>query len=191
MYCLEANSDSPIIELRQGLPILRAGEIAQTACQSLLRVTAGHGPDQGTAGPSKFCQNHPPTTIKHQNQPIKQNERKKKIRKKAPLPLKKKINQWLKLKSYQQTDHVSLLKGVKCGKAFQPYPRQLDPRGVQCFPRPATPSSRYSRETNRPIPFPFPDPGAKGDWQASSLPPGGKQQILGTQDLLGAETSVG
>lgn len=38
MGCLEANDDSPVTEHRQGLLILRAGEIAKKGCQVLLHV---------------------------------------------------------------------------------------------------------------------------------------------------------
>lgn len=148
----------------------------------------GMGLTKELLGRASFVRTTPPTTTKHQNQPIKQKERRK--LEKPPTSIKKKN------KSVTQTQKLPTNRpcftSKRCqGKAFQPYPRRLDPRGVQRFPRPATPSSRYSRETNQPIPFPCSDPGAKGDWQASSLPPGGKQQILGTQYLLRAETSVG
>lgn len=78
MDCLEANNDSPIIEHREGLLILRAGEIAQKACQILLHVTAGHVTCMikellGWAG---FVRN-PLQTTKHQNQTNKQKEKKK------------------------------------------------------------------------------------------------------------------
>jgi len=72
---LEKNNDSPITEHRQGLLILRAGEIAQVACQILLHVTAGHGHDQGTSGLSMFCQKKAPNN--KTPKPTKQNESKK------------------------------------------------------------------------------------------------------------------
>lgn len=88
MGCLEANNDSPIIEHREGLLILRAGEIAQEglsnspACYS--RACYLH--DQGTAGLSRFCQKPPPNN--KTPKPNKQTKRKKetsKLKKKPPL----------------------------------------------------------------------------------------------------------